>query len=128
MDQYSLFEPQEDLFLNGELTLGENIGDHSGTSTALRAYQMYLEDHGGEAPVIDGFSGVQRLYLGWGQVWRRIRTADSMRARVLQGPHSPGMYRVNGTLQNHDAWYDAFGIEEGDALYVAPEDRANLWE
>ena len=128
VDQYSLFEPQEDLFLNGELTLGENIGDHSGTSTALRAYQMYLEDHGGEAPVIDGFSGVQRLYLGWGQVWRRIRTADSMRARVLQGPHSPGMYRVNGTLQNHDAWYDAFGIEEGDALYVAPEDRANLWE
>ena len=128
VDQYAQFEPQEDLFLNGELTLGENIGDHSGSYTALRAYEMYLADHGGDAPVLDGFTGVQRFYMGWGQVWRRMRTADSMRARVLQGPHSPGIYRVNGTLQNHDDWYDAFGITEDDPLYVAPEDRAHLWD
>jgi putative endopeptidase len=126
--QYDGFSPLPNMTVNGRLSLGENIGDLGGLSIAHHAYQMYLDDHhGGVAPVLDGFTGDQRFFLAWAQVWRTIETEESLRARLIRGPHSPAMYRVNGVVRNIDAWYDAFDVQPGDALYVAPEDRVSIW-
>jgi putative endopeptidase len=126
--QYSSFEPLPGLNLIGELGLGENIGDLGGLSIAHHAYQLYLDDHyEGEAPVADGFTGDQRFFLAWGQVWRNIQTEEALRAQILQGPHSPAPYRVNGVVRNIAAWYDAFDVEPADELYIAPEERVSIW-
>ena len=82
---------------------------------------------GGEAPVIDGFTGDQRFFLAWAQVWRTMYRDDALRAQLVNGPHSPGMYRINGVVRNIDAWYDAFGVTEEHELYIAPEDRVSIW-
>ena len=114
--------------INGQLTMGENIGDLGGLQMAYAAYRRYLNDCcGGEAPVIDGLTGDQRFFLGWAQVWRAKAREDEIRRRLLTDPHSPPEYRINGVVRNLDAWYDAFGVEEGDALYLAPEDRVKIW-
>tara|TARA_R110000868_G_scaffold5138_5_gene31782 strand:+ start:6903 stop:8978 length:2076 start_codon:yes stop_codon:yes gene_type:complete len=125
--QYEEFSPVEGMFVNGRLTLGENIGDIGGLSMAYRAYHMYLADHGGEAPVLDGFTGDQRFFMAWAQVWRRLYTEDNLVSRVTTDPHSPSQYRTNGVVRNMDVWYEAFGVTEDDALYLPPEERVSVW-
>lgn len=125
-EQYNGFCPIEGDCVRGAQTMGENIGDLGGLSIALHAYRMYLEDHGG-GEEIDGFTPEQRFFMGWAQVWRGIQTEDSMRNRLITGVHSPNQYRVNGVVRNMDAWYDAFGVTEEDALYLAPENRVSIW-
>jgi putative endopeptidase len=107
------------------LTMGENIGDLGGILMALDAYHLSL--HGQPAPVIDGFTGDQRVFLGWAQVWRTIMRDDALRQLIMTNPHSPGTVRAFEPLRNVDAWYAAFGVKEGDAEYIRPEDRARIW-
>jgi putative endopeptidase len=123
--QYSAYEPLPGVHINGELTMGENIADLGGLTLALDAYHRSLQ--GQPAPLIDGFSGDQRLFLGWAQIWRGKVTDDAVRGNVTSDPHSPFAFRVNGTVRNIDAWYEAFGIQPGDKLYLAPESRVRIW-
>ncbi|MFO1065734.1 MAG: M13-type metalloendopeptidase [Pirellulales bacterium] len=123
--QYSSFKPFEDMSVNGELTLGENIGDLGGLNFAYSAYRKSLG--GKEAPVIEGLTGDQRFFLGWGQVWRRLYREPELRRRLLTDPHSPSRYRVNGIVANMEAFYAAFDIKPGDKLYIAPEKRVKIW-
>ena len=123
--QYSAFEPFPGAKVNGQLTMGENIGDLGGLSLAADAYRVSLG--GKPAPVIEGFTGEQRVFLGWAQVWRQKAREDYTRQQVVTDPHSPAVYRVNGTIRNVKAWYDAFQIKAGDKLYVDPKDRVDIW-
>ncbi len=113
------------LRINGRGAMGENIGDLGGLTIALEAYRRSLD--GKPAPVIDGFSGEQRLFMGWAQVWRTLWRDDALRQQLVNGPHSPGQIRAFAPLRNMDAWYDAFGITENDPLWIAPEDRVRIW-
>ena len=113
------------MHINGKVAMGENIGDLGGLTIALEAYRRSLA--GKPAPVIDGFSGEQRLFLGWAQVWRTLWRDDALRQQLVNGPHSPGQIRAFAPLRNIDAWYDAFGVKPGDKLYVKPEDRVRIW-
>jgi putative endopeptidase len=124
-EQYNSYCPLPDACVNGRLTMGENIGDLGGLQMAYTAYKLSL--NGAEAPVIDGFTGDQRFFLAWGQVWRAMQREDAARNQVLSDPHSPAKYRVNGVVRNLDAWYDAFGVKEGDKMYLAPEQRVKIW-
>jgi putative endopeptidase len=123
--QYNAFEPVPGYHVNGELTLGENIGDNSGLAIAYKAYKISL--HGKEAPVIDGLSGDQRFFMGFGQVWRSKMRDEAQINQVKTDPHSPGQFRANGTLRNQAAFYEAFGIKEGDKMYLKPEERVTIW-
>ncbi len=123
--QYSAFEPFPGVHVNGGLTMGENIGDMSGLGFALDAYHVSLR--GQPAPVLDGFTGDQRVYLGWAQVWRQKSRDDALKQQIASDPHSPAYYRVNGTVRNQPGWYAAFDVKPGDKLYVAPEDRVKIW-
>ena len=125
VQQYSSFEPIDDNFVNGELTLGENIGDLGGLNVAYEAYRLSLGAK--EAPVIDGMTGDQRFFLGWAQVWRRLYRRQELLKRLITDPHSPSEYRVNGIVRNMDAWYRAFGVTENASLYLPPEDRVRIW-
>ncbi len=113
------------MHINGRVAMGENIGDLGGLTIALEAYRRSLD--GKPAPVIDGFSGEQRLFLGWAQVWRILWRDDALRQQLVNGTHSPGHIRAFAPLRNIDAWYDAFGVTEGDRLWIAPEDRVRIW-
>jgi len=123
--QYDAFEPIPGYHVNGALTLGENIGDNSGLSIAYKAYKISL--HGQPAPVIDGLSGDQRFFMGFGQVWRSKMRDAAQIVQVKTDPHSPGQFRANGTLRNQAAFYEAFGVKEGDKMYLKPEDRVTIW-
>jgi putative endopeptidase len=123
--QYDEFQPFEDLNVNGEFTLGENIGDLGGLSIALLAYNLSLD--GEEAPVLDGFTGPQRVFLGYAQAWRRKARDESLRVQINTDPHSPAQYRVNGVVRNVPEFYEVFDISESDALYLAPEERVKIW-
>ena len=123
--QYSAFEPVPGVHINGDLTMGENIADLGGLNVALEAYHRSL--HGQPAPVIDGFTGDQRVFLGWAQAWRGKARDDYVRKQVVSDPHSPRAFRVIGPPRNIDAWYDAFGVKPGDAYYVAPDQRVRIW-
>ncbi|MCU0708928.1 MAG: M13 family metallopeptidase [Pirellula sp.] len=123
--QYDAYEPLPGMNLSGKFTLGENIGDLGGLSVAYTAYQLSLD--GKPAPMIDGFTGPQRFFVGWAQVWRRKYREEEMRKRIKTDPHSPSAYRCNGIVSNLDSFYDAFGIQSGDAMYLAPEDRVRIW-
>lgn len=125
IDQYNHYQPVKGNFVNGELTLGENIGDLGGLSVAYEAYRLSLG--GEEAPVIDGLTGDQRFFLGWAQVWRRLYREPELLKRLITDPHSPSEYRVNGIVRNMDAWYDAFGVKPDSPLYLKPEDRVRIW-
>ena len=92
---------------------------------ALDAYKLSLK--GQPSPIIDGLTGEQRVFLGWAQVWRAKSRDDALRQQIASDPHSPPFYRVNGVVRNIDAWYEAFGVKPGDALYVAPENRVHIW-
>lgn len=125
--QYDAFSPVEGEHVNGQLTLGENIGDLGGLSIAYQAYHAYVADHGGEIPVLDGYTGDQRFFMSWAQVWRSMQTEDSLVSRLRADPHSPAQYRVNGVVRNIDAWYEAFGVTEDNDLYLPPEERVSIW-
>lgn len=127
-EQYDSYEALPGMFINGQLTMGENIGDLGGLQMAYAAYHRYLDEHaGGEAPVIDGLTGDQRFFLSWAQVWRSKAREDYTRARLVSDPHSPPRYRINGVVRNLDAWYDAFGVSEDNDLYLPPEQRVRIW-
>ena len=123
--QYDEFAPLDDLNVNGEFTLGENIGDLGGISIGLLAYNMSLQ--GEAAPVIDGFTGEQRVFLGYAQVWRSKIRDEALRQRIATDPHSPAVYRTNGAVRNVPEFYEAFDVQEGDALYLPPEERVKIW-
>jgi putative endopeptidase len=125
IEQYNKFEPLPGLHVNGELTLGENIGDLTGVVIAHRAYQLSL--NGRAAPVIDGLTGDQRFFFGWAQAWRSRQREDALRQQVLTNPHSPEMYRANGPLRNVDAFYSTFDVKDGDRMFLAPAERAKIW-
>lgn len=123
--QYNTFEPYEGVRLNGEYTLGENIGDLGGLSIALLAYKLSL--NGEEPPVMDGFTGWQRVFLGYGQAWRHIGREEQTRTRIATDPHSPPQYRVNGVVRNVPEFYEVFDVAETDDLYLPPEERVKIW-
>ncbi len=125
VEQYNLIEVLPGKFLNGEFTLGENIGDLSGLAVAYKAYRMSL--NGEEAPVIDGFTGDQRFFIGWAQIWRRLYRDENLEVRLTSDPHSHSEARCNAILRNFDAWYDAFNIGPDDPMYLSPQDRVKIW-
>ncbi|PWF55162.1 M13 family metallopeptidase [Massilia glaciei] len=123
--QYNAYSPLPGYNVNGELTLGENIGDNSGVAIAYKAYKLSLK--GKKSPVIDGMTGEQRFFMGFGQVWRlKMREAEQLN-RIKTDPHSPGQFRTNGTLKNQPGFYEAFGVKPGDKMYLAPKDRVSIW-
>jgi putative endopeptidase len=123
--QYDAFEPLEGLHVNGTYTLGENIGDLSGLSIAYKAYKLSL--NGKEAPVIEGLTGDQRLFIGWAQAFQAKIRDEALTEQIKTDPHSPSRYRVNGVVFNIDAFYDAFNIGPESKLYIKPEDRVRIW-
>lgn len=123
--QFDQYEPLSGINVNGRQTLGENIGDLAGLTVAYHGYLLSLE--GERSPVLDGFTGEQRLFLGRAQGRRFKRTEESLRQRLLSAPHSPMNLRVNGMIRNMDEWYEAFDVQEGDMLYLAPEKRVKIW-
>ena len=124
-EQYSKFEPLPGAKVNGELTMGENIADLGGVVIALDAYRASLK--GKPAPVIDGLTGEQRVFLGWAQAWRGKLRDDAVRRQVVSDPHSPRQYRVNGVMRNIDAWYEAFKVKPEEKLFIDPKDRVRIW-
>ncbi len=123
--QYTAIEVLPGKFLNGEFTLGENIGDLSGLAVAYKAYRRSL--NGAEAPVIDGYTGDQRFFIGWAQVWRRLYRDENLEVRITTDPHSHSEARTNAIVRNFDAWYEAFDVQPGAALYLPPEERVKIW-
>jgi putative endopeptidase len=123
--QYDAYEPIKGLHLNGHLTLGENLGDLGGLTIAHAAYLLFLD--GAMPPVLDGFTGDQRFFLGWAQAWRSLYREEALRNQILTNVHSPGEFRVNGVVRNMDAWYDAFKVQPTDHLYLAPAARVHIW-
>jgi putative endopeptidase len=123
--QYDAYEGVPGLNVNGKLTLGENIADLAGLTIAIYAYHLSLG--GTQAPVLDGFTGDQRLFLAYAQYYRGKRRDDFERQLLLSDPHSPDRYRAIGTPRNLDAWYAAFGVQPGDKYYLPPEQRVRLW-
>ncbi|MGQ3040644.1 MAG: M13 family metallopeptidase [Brevundimonas sp.] len=123
--QYSALSPFEGVNVNGDLTMGENIADLGGLLMALDAYRMSL--NGQPAPIINGLTGEQRVFLGWAQVWRENIRDEALRQQVTVDPHAPAQYRAAVPPRNIDAWYAAFGVQPGDEQYLAPEARARIW-
>ncbi len=123
--QFNGYEPMPGLHINGALTLGENIADLAGLRIAYDAYKLSLG--GKEAPIIDGLTGDQRFFQAYAASWKRICRPETARILLQSDVHSPEMYRVNGIVRNMDEWYAAFGVKEGDALYLRPEDRVRVW-
>jgi predicted metalloendopeptidase len=123
--QYSQYEPLPGVKVNGDFTSGENIGDLGGVAVAHAAYRLSLK--GKEPAALDGFTGDQRFFLGWCQVWRSIIRDEALRVQVTSDVHSPAEYRCNGSVRNVDAWYEAFDIKPGDKMYLKPEERVRIW-
>jgi len=123
--QYAAYSPVPGYFINGELTLGENIGDNSGLSLTYRAYERSLQ--GKPSPVLDGLTGEQRLYIGFAMKWRAKLRPEAAIAQIKSDPHSPGEFRAKGTVMNQPAFYKAFDIKPGDLMYLAPEQRVIMW-
>nr|WP_295784568.1 M13 family metallopeptidase [Rhodoferax sp.] len=125
VQQYSAFSPVPGYFVNGKLTLGENIGDNSGVAVAYKAYRRSLG--GKPSLVLDGLTGEQRLYIGFGIKFRSLQREDAAIVQVKTDPHSPGEFRVRGTVANQPGFYEAFGIKPGDKMYLPPEQRVIMW-
>jgi len=123
--QYGAYSPVPGYFINGELTLGENIGDNSGLSITYKAYQRSLG--GKPSPVLDGLTGEQRLYIGFAMKWRAKLRPEAAIAQIKSDPHSPGEFRAKGTVMNQPGFYEAFGIKPGDPMYLPPEQRVIMW-
>ncbi|MEM8695143.1 MAG: M13 family metallopeptidase [Pseudomonadota bacterium] len=124
--QYSAVEVLPGLNLDGDLGMGENIGDLGGLEMAYAAYRRHVAEYG-EPPVLDGLTGDQRFFLSWAQIWRGLIRENRLREQVLTGPHSPPEYRTNVVVPNIDAWYEAFDVGPEDAMYIPPEERVTIW-
>jgi len=125
VSQYESFCPLDSQCVNVNLTLGENIADFGGLTIAYYAFEM--TEQGKADEMIDGFTPEQRFFLGFGRIWASAYTEEAMRQQLLTNPHSPGEYRVNGTLTNMPEFYEAFGVTENSGLYLAEQDRAKIW-
>jgi putative endopeptidase len=124
--QYSALEPIPGTFVDGKFTLGENIGDLGGVNAAYDGLQLYLKEN--ENPgLIDGLTPEQRFFISWATVWRSKSRDEAIKNQVKTDPHSPGMYRSYVPMQNIDAFYDAFGIQKGDGMYIEPDKRVKIW-
>lgn len=124
--QFDAVKPFEDVSLNGRFTLGENIGDLGGVNSAFEGLQMHFADNG-RPENIDGYTPEQRFFISWATVWRTMMRDDAMRNKIKTDPHAPGMYRATMPIQNMDEFHTAFGIGEGDAMYLTPEERVKIW-
>jgi predicted metalloendopeptidase len=123
--QYGRYEPVSGIHVNGELTLGENIADNSGLAIAYKAYLLSLG--GKPAPVIDGFTGVQRFYYGWVRIWRGKVRENSAVVNLKSDPHSPAAVRGEAPIKNQSGFYQAFGVQSGDKMYLPPDERVTIW-
>ena len=127
-EQYDQFEPLPGVHVQGGLTMGENIADLGGNLLGYDAYHLYLKRQGKtEGPVLNGFSGDQRVFMGFAQVWRSKYRDDAIKQQVTTDPHSPAVFRVIGPVRNIDAWYKAFNVQPGQKYYLAPADRVRIW-
>lgn len=132
IEQYNALSPRDlgdEHTVNGALTIGENIGDLGGLGIALKAYRLHLAATGetGDGPVIDGYTGIQRLFLSWGQVWQQKgRDAETIRLLTID-PHAPNEFRCNQIVRNVDEFYRAFEVTEGDELWLDAEQRVTIW-
>lgn len=124
--QYDSYEPLPGVHIKGQLTLGENIGDLGGLEMAYSAYRRYVAAHG-EPPVIDGLTGDQRFFIAYGYSWQTKQREGALRQQLLTNEHSPAKFRVNGAVRNVDAWYKAFNVQPGNALYLPPDQRVHIW-
>jgi endothelin-converting enzyme/putative endopeptidase len=124
--QFDSYEPIPRVHIKGQLTLGENLGDLGGLEAAYAAYRRYVARHG-EPAVIDGYTGDQRFFIAYAQSWQGKAREDALRSQLLNNPHSPEEYRVNGIVRNMDEWYKAFDVKPGDKLYLPPEERVHVW-
>ena len=127
IEQYNALAPEEvpDTKVNGALTIGENIGDLGGSTIAYKAYKLALGNN--EAPVIDGYTGDQRFFLGYAQIWRSKIRSEAMKVRLATDPHSPGEFRCNQILKNLTEFHDAFAVKPGDELFMEEEQRVRIW-
>ncbi|HEY4653683.1 MAG TPA: M13 family metallopeptidase, partial [Cyclobacteriaceae bacterium] len=125
-DQFSKYEPLDSVFVNGEFTLGENIGDLGGLSVAYDGLQLFFKNNERRAP-IDGLTPEQRFFLSWATIWRIKFRDETLRTQVRTDPHSPGMYRAAGPLTNMEAFYEAFDVKEGDKMYRPEAERVKIW-
>lgn len=123
--QFASYTPIDDMNIDPILTMGENVADLGGLAVAYQAYKISLG--GVPAPILDDFTGEQRFFMAWAQVWRRKYRDEDLRFRMVSDPHSPSEYRTNGIVRNLDAWYRAFNVVEGDELFLSPEDRVRIW-
>jgi len=124
-NQYATFEALPGLKVNGQLTLGENIGDNGGLSVSLAAYRLSLQDR--PAPVLNDLTGQQRFFLSWAQVWRTQIREQRLRNQVMTDSHSPAEFRVNGTVRNMPEWYEAFSVQPDQKLFLPPDQRVTIW-
>jgi len=125
-EQYSAIEVLDSVNINGKFTLGENIGDLGGVLGAYDGLQLFFDENG-RPEDIDGFTAEQRFFMSWATVWRTLTREDALRTQIKTDPHSPGIYRATQPLKNIDAFYEAFGIVEGDKMWLAPEKRVRIW-
>jgi putative endopeptidase len=123
--QFDKYEVAPGVHLNGKQTAGENLADIAGLALAIDAYHLALG--GKQAPIIDGLTGDQRLFLAFAQLWRTKDREDRLKMLATEDVHSPVVFRTNGSVRNVDAWYSAFGVKPGDKLYLAPEERISIW-
>ncbi len=126
IDQYSNIIAIDSMHLNGEFTLGENIGDLGGVQAAYEGLQIFLNKNG-RPDKIDGYTPEQRFFLSWGTIWRTKMRDEALKNLIMTNTHSPGMYRAYMPLKNVDAFYEAFDVKENDKMYLKPEDRVRIW-
>ncbi|KEO74835.1 M13 family metallopeptidase [Anditalea andensis] len=124
--QYDAYEPIDGVNVKGGLTLGENIGDLGGLLVAYDGLQLHFDQHG-RPDQMDGFTPEQRFFISWATIWRTKSREEALRTQIQTDPHSPAKYRGNGPLENIDAFYEAFGVNEGDGMYKSPENRVRIW-
>ncbi len=125
VDHYNEFVPIDTMHINGRLSLGENIADIGGLTVSYNAYKMSL--NGEESSVLNGFTGEQRVFIGWAQNWRSMYRDDALRNQIVRGPHSPAKYRVLGVMNNMPEFYAAFDVKEGDGHYLTEDERVKIW-
>jgi putative endopeptidase len=124
--QFDKYEPLPGVFVQGQFTLGENIGDLGGLAVAYEGLQRFYKDHKKPGP-IDGLTPEQRFFMSWGTIWRTKYRDEALRTQVLTDPHSPGMYRANGPLSNFEPFYKAYGLKEGDKMFRPDSARVKIW-